>query len=55
MRDGLVIDTQKTKETNVDELVRKMVGRSITDYYPPKNAEIREIVFDSRPFIGRIF
>ncbi len=36
MRDGLVIDTQKTKETNVDELVRKMVGRSITDYYPQK-------------------
>ena len=34
MRDGLVIDTKKTKETNVDELVRKMVGRSITDYYP---------------------
>lgn len=47
MRDGLVIDTQKTKETNVDELVRKMVGRSITDYYPQKNAEIREIVFEA--------
>lgn len=47
MRDGLVIDTKKTKETNVDELVRKMVGRSITDYYPQKNAEIREIVFEA--------
>src|SRR5574337_675628 len=47
MRDGLVIDTQKTKETNVDELVRKMVGRSITDYYPQKNAKIREIVFEA--------
>lgn len=47
MRDGLVIDTQKTKGTNVDELVRKMVGRSITDYYPQKNGEIREIVFEA--------
>ncbi|MDM5145961.1 Ribose import ATP-binding protein RbsA [Lactococcus lactis] len=50
MRDGLVIDTQKTKETNVDELVRKMVGRSITDYYPQKNAEIREIVFEAENY-----
>ena len=55
MRDGLVIDTQKTKETNVDELVRKMVGRSITDYYPPKNAEIREIVFEADHLSAEFF
>lgn len=43
MRDGLVIDTKKTKETNVDELVRKMVGRSITDYYPQKMPKFEKL------------
>lgn len=46
MRDGLVIDTKRTADTNVDELVRKMVGREITDYYPEKHAEIGDVVFE---------
>lgn len=45
MRDGLSIDTVPTDQTNVDEVVRKMVGREISDYYPEKNAEIGEVVF----------
>lgn len=52
MRDGLVIDTKKTAETNVDELVKKMVGREITDYYPEKTAEIRDIVFEAKNLSG---
>ena len=55
MRDGLVIDTKKTKETNVDELVRKMVGREITDYYPEKMATIREVVFEAENLSGGLF
>lgn len=45
MRDGLSIDTTKTSETNVNEVVRKMVGREISDYYPEKNAAIGEVIF----------
>ncbi|MFC4652091.1 sugar ABC transporter ATP-binding protein [Lactococcus nasutitermitis] len=55
MRDGLVIDTQLTKETNVDDLVRKMVGREITDYYPEKTATIREVIFEAQNLTGGLF
>ena len=37
MRDGETIDTKLTKETNLDEVVRKLVGREIVDYYPKRN------------------
>lgn len=46
MRDGLSIDTVKISETNTDEVVRKMVGRSITDYYPEKTSKIGDTIFE---------
>jgi ribose transport system ATP-binding protein len=55
MRDGLVVDTQLTAETNKDELVKKMVGRELSDYYPEKAAEIREIVFEAENLTGAQF
>lgn len=45
MRDGLSIDTVPTNETNVDDVVRKMVGREINDYYPEKTALLGETIF----------
>ena len=33
MRDGTYVGTVKTRETNTDELVSMMVGRSLTNYY----------------------
>ncbi|MGX7163530.1 sugar ABC transporter ATP-binding protein [Enterococcus massiliensis] len=45
MRDGLSIDTKKTSETNVNEVVKKMVGREISDYYPEKNSPIGDTIF----------
>ena len=48
MRDGVSIDTTKTSETTVDEVVRKMVGRDLDDYYPEKKSEIGEIIFETR-------
>lgn len=47
MRDGHVIDTKPTSQTDVDELVRKMVGRAITDYYPRKDTPIGDTVFEA--------
>lgn len=46
MRDGLSIDTKKTQDTTMDEVVKKMVGRELADYYPEKQAQIGEVVFE---------
>ncbi|WP_430610274.1 sugar ABC transporter ATP-binding protein [Enterococcus sp. DIV0876] len=46
MRDGLSIDTKETKDTNMEEVVKKMVGRALSDYYPKKEAVIGEVVFE---------
>lgn len=46
MRDGVSIDTSNTKETTNDEVVRKMVGRDLEDYYPEKTSEIHDVVFE---------
>lgn len=48
MRDGVSIDTTMTKETTNDEVVRKMVGRDLEDYYPAKHSEIGEVVFEAK-------
>ncbi|BCA86231.1 ribose import ATP-binding protein RbsA [Enterococcus saigonensis] len=52
MRDGLSIDTSKTSETDVNEVVRKMVGREISDYYPKKTALIGDVVFTADHLTG---
>lgn len=46
MRDGISVDTKDISETNYDEIVKKMVGREITDYYPNKTNKIREKIFE---------
>lgn len=35
LKDGRTMDTRQVSETNDNELVRLMVGRSLTDMYPP--------------------
>ena len=55
MRDGFVIDTKKTNLTNADELVQKMVGRELEDYYPEKKAEIGNIIFQAKNLSGDAF
>lgn len=55
MRDGIVIDTKPTAETNPAELVKKMVGRDIDDYYPAKAAELGELVFEVENLSGECF
>lgn len=48
MRDGKSVDTKAVSESNYDEVVRKMVGREITDYYPEKTNEIKDIIFEAK-------
>ena len=45
MRDGAYIATQPIAETTVDDLVRQMVGRDVTDLFPKQETEIgRELM-----------
>ncbi|MHC1782624.1 MAG: sugar ABC transporter ATP-binding protein [Anaerolineaceae bacterium] len=45
LKDGKNVGTFNVCDVNHDKLVRLMIGREMKDYYPPRQAEIREIVF----------
>lgn len=44
MRDGNVVSTMNTNETNIDQLVKLMVGRELTETYPERTPCIQEEV-----------
>jgi rhamnose transport system ATP-binding protein len=46
MRDGSYVDTTPIVDTTVDELVRQMVGRDVTELYPKLPAEIGDVVLE---------
>lgn len=48
LRDGKWIDTVVATETNMDELVAKMVGRSLTQRFPKKDNTPSEVVLQVR-------
>lgn len=46
MRDGRTVDTKAIPETNFDEVVKKMVGRELTERYPARNPSPGEVVLE---------
>ncbi|KQL54076.1 D-ribose transporter ATP-binding protein [Heyndrickxia shackletonii] len=46
MRDGKTVDTKKIPETSFDEVVRKMVGRELTERYPERNPALGKTIFE---------
>lgn len=46
LRDGCYVGTVRTNETNVDELVSMMVGRTITDMYPKKEISLGRTILE---------
>ncbi len=40
MRDGALISTMRAADTNVDEVIRQMVGRELSNRFPPKEGSI---------------
>jgi ribose transport system ATP-binding protein len=46
MRDGKTVDTKAIPDTNFDEVVRKMVGREITDRYPERKSDPGKVVLE---------
>ncbi len=45
MRDGKHISTDPAKSLTVDTIIRRMVGRELTNMYPPREGEIGEELF----------
>jgi ribose transport system ATP-binding protein len=48
MRDGKTVDTKSIPETSFDEVVRKMVGRELTERYPARNPSYGDVVLEVR-------
>jgi putative multiple sugar transport system ATP-binding protein len=48
IRDGKTVDTLDTSTAKVseDRIIKAMVGRELTDRYPPRNAKIGEPIFE---------
>ena len=48
MKDGCYVDTVDTKSITEDELVTKMIGRNLTEFFPPRNPVIGDVVLEAR-------
>jgi ribose transport system ATP-binding protein len=46
MRDGRTVDTTPIPETNFNDVVRKMVGRELTDRFPERNSNPGETILE---------
>lgn len=47
LRDGHVIDSKPTNQFTRDEIIEKMVGRSVSAEYPAKSCKIGEVVLEA--------
>ena len=48
LRDGRLVTTQKTSELTQDEMANLMVGRELSDMYPPKRTPGTDVVFTAK-------
>lgn len=48
LKDGQTMATKNVAETNNDELIRLMVGREMTDMYPPKDNQPGDVLLEVR-------
>ncbi|MGM0903468.1 MAG: sugar ABC transporter ATP-binding protein [Bacillota bacterium] len=55
MRDGKTVDTKPIPETNFEEVVKKMVGRELTDRFPQRNSIPGETVLEVKNLAGKDF
>ena len=53
MRDGKLIATRRASELTLDEIIRLMVGRELTERFPPKSKEIGEVILKAEHISGR--
>lgn len=48
LKDGSLVDTKRTADVSADDVVRMMIGRQLTDYYPPKDTASDLPLFEVR-------
>ncbi|AWP28585.1 sugar ABC transporter ATP-binding protein [Paenibacillus glucanolyticus] len=53
MRDGKSVDTQAIPDTSFDEVVKKMVGRELTERYPARQPSPGETVLEVKNISGK--
>ena len=53
MRDGQWIATRPASELTKAEIIRLMVGREMTNQFPPKNNQVGDVLLDVKDFSGR--
>ncbi|MFV0352748.1 MAG: sugar ABC transporter ATP-binding protein [Oscillospiraceae bacterium] len=46
LRDGQYINTKRIADTDMNDVVRMMIGRDIGERYPQRNAEIKDVLFE---------
>jgi len=55
MRDGKTVDTKPIPETSFEEVVKKMVGRELTDRFPHRETKPGETVLEIKGLNGKAF
>ena len=50
MRDGVSVDTKSVADYGREQIVHDMVGRSITEFYPPRGNKPGEVVLEVKNF-----
>lgn len=53
MRDGTWVATRPAKELTMDEIIRLMVGRELTNRFPPKTNKPEEVILDVQHLSGK--
>jgi methyl-galactoside transport system ATP-binding protein len=53
MRDGQWVATRPAKELTMDEIIRLMVGRELTNRFPPKTNQPAEVILSVEQMSGR--
>lgn len=53
LKDGKLVGTVKTSETTEDKIVRMMVGRELSQMFPPRNGGRKEPMLEVRNLSGR--
>lgn len=56
MRDGAYMGTKNVKATNMNELVKMMIGRELSERFPPRHAKIGDAAFEVQNLcLDRVF
>ena len=53
MRDGQYVATRDAKNLTMEEIIKLMVGRELTNRFPPKDNKVEEVILDVQHMSGK--